>query len=82
MQSGLVFGYVGLIEGIVGRIQAELPSKATVIATGGYVELLADETKIFDAINQDLTLYGLHLIYYMNRSGTYVIAQPPRRLCL
>ena len=68
MQSGLVFGYVGLIEGIVGRIQAELPSKATVIATGGYVELLAAETKIFDAINQDLTLYGLHLIYYMNRS--------------
>lgn len=67
MQSGLVFGYVGLIEAIVGRIQGELPVKAMVIATGGYAELLAAETKVFDTINQDLTLYGLRLIYYMNR---------------
>ncbi|MGI2336534.1 MAG: type III pantothenate kinase [Dehalogenimonas sp.] len=67
MQSGLVFGYVGLIEAIVSRIQAELPVKAMVIATGGYAELLAAETKVFDTINQDLTLYGLRLIYYMNR---------------
>jgi len=68
MQSGLIFGYIGLIEGIVGRIQSELPSKATVIATGGYAELIAAEIKIFDAISPDLTLYGLRLIYYMNRT--------------
>ena len=68
MQSGLVFGYVGLVEGIVGRIQKELPGKAKVIATGGYAELLAAETKIFDVVSPDLTLYGLRLIYYMNRA--------------
>ena len=68
MQSGLVFGYVGLVEGIVERIQKELPSKAKVIATGGYAELLAAETKIFDAVSPDLTLYGLRLIYFMNRA--------------
>lgn len=69
MQSGLVFGYVGLIEGIVGRIRAELPEgKAIVVATGGYAELLAAETGVFDVINADLTLYGLRLIYYMNRA--------------
>ena len=64
MRSGIIFGYVGLVEGIVRRIQNELDSPARVIATGGYVEVLAAETKIFDAINQDRTLYGLHLVYY------------------
>jgi type III pantothenate kinase len=68
MQSGMIFGYVGLIEGIVGRIQQELPSKARVIATGGYAGILAAETKIFDVISPDLTLHGLRLIYYMNRA--------------
>jgi type III pantothenate kinase len=68
MQSGMVFGYVGLIEGIVGRIQKELPAQAKVIATGGYAELLASETRLFDVISPDLTLYGLRLIYYMNRA--------------
>jgi type III pantothenate kinase len=68
MQSGLVFGYVGLVEGIVGRIQAELPTKAKIIATGGYAGLLAAETSIFDAVAPDLTLHGLRLIYYMNRA--------------
>ncbi|MEN8614301.1 type III pantothenate kinase [Dehalogenimonas sp. THU2] len=68
MQSGLVFGYVGLVEGIVGRIQKELPSPAKVIATGGYAELLNAETKVFDILSPDLTLYGLRLIYFMNRA--------------
>jgi type III pantothenate kinase len=68
MQSGLVFGYVGLVEAVIGRIQAELPSQATVIATGGHADLLAAETRIFNTINHDLTLYGLRLIYYMNRA--------------
>lgn len=68
MQSGMVFGYTGLVESIVSRIQAELPTKALVIATGGYAGLLAAETGIFDAVAPDLTLYGLRLIYYMNRA--------------
>lgn len=68
MQSGIIFGYVGLIEGITARIQKELGEKATVVGTGGYANLIAKETKIFDEINPDLTLIGLRLIYEMNKS--------------
>ena len=68
MQSGIVFGYVGLIEGIVSRIQKELGEKATVVATGGYAELLAKETAVIDVINPDITLIGLRLIYLMNQA--------------
>ena len=67
MQSGIVFGYVGLIEGIVARIQNELGEKATVVATGGYAELLAGETAVIDKVNLDLTLIGLRLICQMNK---------------
>ncbi len=68
MQSGLIFGYVGLIEGIVARIQKELEEKATVIATGGYAELMARETTVIDRVNLDLTLTGLRLIHEMNKA--------------
>ena len=68
MQSGIVFGYVGLIEGIVTRIQQELGMKTKVVATGGYAELIAKETPMFDVINLDLTLIGLRLIYQMNKT--------------
>jgi type III pantothenate kinase len=67
MQSGLIFGYVGLVEGIVARIQQELGEKAKVVATGGYAELIARETTTISAINLDLTLIGLRLIYLMNK---------------
>ncbi len=67
MQSGIIFGYVGLIEGIVARIQKELGEKAKVIATGGYASLIAKETKVFDEVNPALTLIGLRLIYQMNK---------------
>ncbi|MFC1933103.1 type III pantothenate kinase [Chloroflexota bacterium] len=67
MQSGIVFGYVGLVEGIVARIQQELGEKATVVATGGYAELIAKETAVIDGVNLDLTLIGLRLIYQMNK---------------
>ena len=68
MQSGIVFGYTGLIEGIVARIQRELDEKAKVVATGGYAELMATETDVIDIINPHLTLIGLRLIYLMNRA--------------
>ena len=67
MQSGVIFGYVGLIEGIVARIQKELEEKAKVIATGGYANIIAKETNVFDEVNPDLTLIGLKLIYEMNK---------------
>ena len=68
MQSGIVFGYAGLIEGIVNRIQQELGGKAKVVATGGYAELLAGETPVIEEVNPDLTLIGLRLIYEMNKA--------------
>ncbi|MEJ2740724.1 MAG: type III pantothenate kinase, partial [Dehalococcoidia bacterium] len=67
MQSGIVFGYVGLIENIVNRIQDELGEKAQVVATGGYSSLLAQETSAIQIVNPDLTLDGLRFIYQMNR---------------
>ena len=68
MQSGIVFGYVGLIEGIVARIRQELGEKAKVVATGGYADLIAKETQVIDVVNPDLTLIGLRLIYLMNKA--------------
>jgi type III pantothenate kinase len=68
MQSGIIFGYVGLIEGIVARIQRELGEKAKVVATGGWAELLARETAVIDVVNLNLTLIGLRLIYQMNKA--------------
>jgi type III pantothenate kinase len=69
MQSGIVFGYVSLIEGMVARIQKELPEKAKVILTGGYTDLISKETNIIDEVNPSLILIGLRLIWAMNRMG-------------
>ena len=68
MQSGLVFGYVGLVESIISRIQLELDEKAKVVATGGFANIIAEETPVIEVINPDLTLIGLRLIYLMNRA--------------
>ena len=68
IQSGLIYGYAGLIEGIVTRIQEELGEKATVVATGGYAEMIARETKVIDKVNPDLTLIGLRPIHELNKS--------------
>jgi len=68
MQSGIIFGYVGLVEGMVSRIQQELGEKAKVVATGGYAELVAKETPVIDEVNPNLTLVGLRLIYLMNQA--------------
>jgi type III pantothenate kinase len=67
IQSGLLFGYASLIEGMVARFRAELGEKARVIGTGGYAEIFARETNVFDAVDPDLTLQGLRLIYEANR---------------
>jgi type III pantothenate kinase len=67
MQSGIIFGHVGLIEGMIRRIEQELGSKAKVIATGGQAYFLAQEIPIIEIVNPDLTLIGLRLIYEMNK---------------
>jgi len=69
MQSGIFLGYVGLIEGLVVRMQEEMGGQAKVIATGGLVEAIARETKAIDVVNPDLTLIGLRLINEMNRAS-------------
>ena len=68
IQSGLLFGYVGLIEGMVARFKQELGGAARVIGTGGWAQLFARETEVFDVVDPDLTLHGLRLIYDLNRS--------------
>ncbi len=67
MQSGIIFGYAGLIDGIVSRIQEELGEKATVVATGGYANIIARETKLIDKINPNLGLIGIKVIHALNR---------------
>jgi type III pantothenate kinase len=67
MQSGLLFGYVGLVEGIVARFRAELGPEMKVIATGGLASLVAAETAVIDAVEPWLTLEGLRLIWEMNQ---------------
>ena len=66
MQAGLLFGHIGLVEYIVGCFKQELSQDARVIATGGLAPLMAQETKVFDEVNLDLTLLGLKLIYQLN----------------
>ena len=66
MQSGLIFGYVSLAEGMVQRFRAELGNDMKVIATGGLAELVAPETKVIDILAPWLTLDGLRFIWEMN----------------
>jgi type III pantothenate kinase len=67
MQSGIYWGYIGLIEGLVQRIEEEQGGKMTVIGTGGLVPLIAAGAKMIEHIDQDLTLLGLVDIYMLNR---------------
>ena len=71
MQSGIYWGYVGLIEGLVHRIQAEYDQPLKVVATGGLAPLLAEGTTIIELINPDLTLDGLRLLAARNPVPTY-----------
>jgi type III pantothenate kinase len=68
LQSGLIFGYVGLVEGIVRRIQAELDRRAVVIGTGGLAEVITQETSVIEYIEPNLTLEGLRLVYGLNQT--------------
>jgi type III pantothenate kinase len=67
MQSGLVFGFAGLVEGIVKRMSDELGGKPHVVATGGLAQLIADETSMIEVVEPNLTLLGLRLIHEMNK---------------
>jgi type III pantothenate kinase len=66
MQSGLLFGYVSLVEGMVTRFRAELGEEMKVIGTGGLAEIIARETDVIKIIAPWLTLDGLRMIWEMN----------------
>ena len=66
MQAGIVYGYVGQVEGIVSRMKAQSKSEPKVIATGGLATLVAKESDIIDVVDPFLTLKGLQLIYTKN----------------
>jgi type III pantothenate kinase len=67
MQSGLLFGYVALVEGMVRRFREELGPEMNVIATGGLAEIVARETAVIEIIAPWLTLDGLRFVWEMNR---------------
>jgi type III pantothenate kinase len=67
IQSGLLFGYVGLVEGMVARFKAELGPETRVVATGGLAETIARETEVIEVVDPWLTLHGLRIIYELNR---------------
>lgn len=67
IQSGLLFGYVGLVEGMVARFKAELGPETHIIATGGLAEVIARETEVIDVVDPWLTLHGLRIVYELNR---------------
>jgi type III pantothenate kinase len=69
MQSGLLYGYVGLVEGMVYRFRQELGENMKVIATGGLADLLANETSVLQIVAPWLTLDGLSIIWEMNHSN-------------
>lgn len=67
MQSGIYWGYVGLIEGIIRRIMQEYGMQMKVVATGGLASLFYKEMDIIEYLEPDLTMVGLQMIYERNR---------------
>lgn len=63
MQSGVIYGYIGLVDGIIERIQSELPLPYTVVATGGLAEMICSNSSHIHVIDPDLTLKGLRILW-------------------
>ena len=67
VQAGLFYGYVGLVEGLVRRLRAEIGPEAPVVATGGLAAVFRDELPFLTAVDPNLTLEGLRLVWEKNR---------------
>ncbi len=63
IQSGIYFGYIGLVDGIIERMISELKEKPQIISTGGFAELIAEDSKFVEIIEENLLLEGLRLLY-------------------
>ena len=63
MQSGLFWGYVDMVEGLLRRMKVELGGGATILATGGLAPIVAPESSLIEHVDQDLTLHGLRLVW-------------------
>lgn len=68
LRSGVVLGYVGLVEGLVTRMRAELGGTARVVATGYLARIVAEGTDVIEAVDDDLTLFGIYLMHRLNNA--------------
>jgi len=68
MQAGIFFGYVGLVDGLVRRMKAEVREEPLVVATGGFAGLLSEASETIEKVDDALTLEGLRIIYNRNRA--------------
>ena len=66
MESGLFYGYVGMVEGLVRRMTDELGGRAVCVATGGLADVIAPETPLIQHVDADLTLHGLRIVWERN----------------
>ena len=67
MESGLFYGYVGMVEGLVKRMSDELGGNAICVATGGLASVIAPETPLIQHVDADLTLHGLRIVWERNQ---------------
>jgi type III pantothenate kinase len=67
MESGLFYGYVGMVEGLVRRMDAELGGNSICIATGGLADVISPETALIHHVDADLTLHGLRIVWERNQ---------------